>query len=118
MLAAAVGPMRFVLVGATYGRLPRLTGPPLGVFDGVELASVCERGACYLVADHRRGPARPARIVAWRPDGPHEGIRALIVVAEAARAPAAAPLRTIWEAVVAAEATHQEGRRPSPTVRR
>lgn len=103
MLIAGIGPMRFVFAGAWHGVLQAQPTTPLGRFEGVDVSATGDGELCVLVVDHRRDPQRPARVEVWLPAGPHEGVRALVVAADAARVCAPEPPLSIGEFVARAE---------------
>lgn len=117
MLTAAIGPMRFAFAGAWHGVLERQPATPLGRFDGVDVSAVRVGELYVLVVDHRRDPDRPARVEVWLPAEPHEGVRALVVAAEAARVSAPGPALTLGEYVDRAERPRAAQRTPAVAAR-
>lgn len=92
--------MQFAFRGAMYRRVGTEPGTPLGIFEGVAVAVVREGTRSFLLVDYRRCPERPSWVEIWMPATPHEGIEALLVLADATRV-SVAERSTLGEAVEA-----------------
>lgn len=103
MITARLGPLDFVLHGVTTlagpWRVP--TRPLMETVDG--LVSVATEESGYLVLDHRSGAEghRGIRVEFWRPVTPGEGVRGLVVMADAQEPVERPALGTIEELVLA-----------------
>ena len=84
-LESAVGALTLRLESVEHRVFPALEAAPVGTLpDGTEVARIERDGELFLVVDHRRDPARPARVELWRPlVTPEEPIAGLYALCEA-----------------------------------